>query len=115
MLAFIIIGSFIVAGIFDLTLRKKLNIEKNEKFMDQYLNKKHFFFEVLLGIVLLTIITANGYTGQSLYVLLFLMFSVLFVIRSAIEFVFLREKRKHIISLTYTTICLLCAFIIFLL
>ncbi len=115
MLALIIISSFIVAGILDLTLRKKLNIEKNEKFMDQYLNKKHFFFEVFLGIVLLTIITGNGYTGKNLYVLLFLLFSILFVTRSAIEFIFLRKKRKHIISFTYTIVCLLCALIIFLL
>lgn len=109
MIALIIILSFFIAGILDLNLRKKLNIEKNSKFMDQYLNKTHFFFEVIFSLIFLTVITTNGFSGKYMYILLFLFFSVLFVLRSAVEYIFLREKRKHIISFVYTFISLLCA------
>ncbi|MEO4052912.1 DUF4181 domain-containing protein [Solibacillus sp. CAU 1738] len=115
MIVSIIFASFIAAGIMDLTLRKKLNIEKNEKFMDQYISKKHFIFEIVLIVLFLTGISTNGYSGKYLYMLLFLFFSVLFVIRAAVEFIFLRDKRKHIISFAYTMICLLCALAIVLL
>ena len=53
-------------------LRKKFNIEKNEKFSDQFLSKGHMIFEILLCIVFLTTISANAIIGKQLYILLFL-------------------------------------------
>ena len=44
MLVSVLIGTFVAATILDLFLRKKLNIEKNEKFSDQFLNKGHMLF-----------------------------------------------------------------------
>ena len=110
----ILIGGFIAAGVLDMMLRKKYTIEKNEKFMDQYLNKAHLVLEVLACAVFMSAISINGYTGVTLYVLLFLFCAVIFVFRGAAEFIFMRPKRKHLISFTYTTICLLCSACIFL-
>ena len=114
MLLPIIIGGFIAAGVFDMMLRKKFTIEKNEKFMDQYLNKGHLVLEVLACAVFMSAISINGYSGVTLYVLLFLFFAVIFVFRGAVEFIFMRPKRKHLISFTYMIICLLCSVCIFL-
>jgi len=41
----VLVGAFAAAAILDLYLRKKFNIEKNEKFLDQFLSKGHMIFE----------------------------------------------------------------------
>ena len=107
MLVSVLIGTFVAATILDLFLRKKLNIEKNEKFSDQFLNKGHMMFEILLCIVFLTTIAGNAITGKQLYILLFLFFAALYAIRALFERLLQREKRKYIISLTYVTICII--------
>lgn len=115
MLISIIIGGFLAAGLIDLSLRKKFNIEKNQKFLDQYFNKSHLVIEVLACILFMTAVTGNGYTGKSLYILLFLFFAVIFVSRGAVEFIFLRSKRKHLISFSYMVICLFVSLFLLLL
>ena len=45
MLVSVLVGAFATAAILDLYLRKKFNIEKNEKFLDQFLSKGHMIFE----------------------------------------------------------------------
>ena len=107
MLVSLLIGAFAAATILDLFLRKKLNIEKNEKFSDQFLSKGHMMFEILLCVVFLTMISVNAITGKQLYILLFLFFATLYAIRALLERLLQREKRKYIISLAYVTICLI--------
>ena len=51
MLVSVLVGAFAAAAILDLYLRKKFNIEKNEKFSDQFFSKGHMIFEILLCIV----------------------------------------------------------------
>ena len=107
MLVSVLIGAFAAAAILDLVLRKKFNIEKNEKFSDQFLSKGHMLFEILLCIVFLTTISANTIIGKQLYILLFLFFATLYAIRALLERLLQREKRKYIISLAYVTICII--------
>ncbi|MEK4229129.1 DUF4181 domain-containing protein [Solibacillus sp. FSL H8-0538] len=109
MLIAIIIGGFILTGMIDLWLRKKFKIEKNHKFLDQYLNKKHFVFEALACVLFMTFISGNGYTGKDLYFLLFLFFACIFITRAAVEIIFMRAKRKHLISFAYTGVSMLCS------
>ena len=107
MLVFVLVGAFAAATILDLYLRKKFNIEKNEKFSDQFLSKGHMLFEILLCIVFLTTISANAIIGKQLYILLFLFFAILYAIRALFERLLQREKKKYIISLAYVTICII--------
>ena len=107
MLVSILIGTFAAATILDLFLRKKLNIEKNEKFSDQFLNKGHMIFEIVLCVVFLTTISANAITGKQLYILLLLFFAALYAIRALLERLLQRDKKKYIISLAYVTICMI--------
>ena len=107
MLVSVLVGAFAAATILDLYLRKKFNIEKNEKFLDQFLSKGHMVFEILLCIVFLTTISVNAITGKQLYILLFLFFATLYAIRALLERLLQRDKKKYIISLAYVTICLI--------
>ena len=107
MLLSVLIGAFAAAAILDLYLRKKFNIEKNEKFLDQFLNKGHMVFEIVLGIVFLLMVSVNAITGKQLYILLFLFFAALYAIRAILERLFQREKKKYIISLMYVMICII--------
>ena len=107
MLVSVLVGAFAAAAILDLVLRKKFNIEKNEKFSDQFLSKGHMIFEIVLCIVFLTTISANAMTGKQLYILLLLFFAALYVIRALLERLLQREKKKYIISLAYVTICII--------
>lgn len=115
MLVSIIIGGFIATGILDLVLRKKFKIKKNERFMDQFVNKKFFLFELFLYIMFLASVSMRGMEGKYLYIMLFLFFSVVFVLRAFAEYVFRKEERKYIISFAYLAVCLLCALFILLL
>lgn len=110
MLVTILIGAVIVAGVFDLYLRKRFAIEKNEKFTDQFINKKHMLFEIIACVFFLSFISASGTTGKQLYFLVFLFFAMLYAIRTLLERLFYKEKKKYIISFVYVCICLVCAF-----
>lgn len=110
MLVTILIGAVITAGIFDLYLRKRFNIEKNEKFTDQFINKKHMLFEIIACVFFLTFISASGMNGKQLYLLVFLFFAMLYAIRTLLERLLYKEKKKYIISIVYVSICLVCAF-----
>ena len=107
MLLSVLVGAFATAAILDLVLRKKFNIQKNEKFSDQFLSKGHMLFEILLCIVFLTTISANAITGKQLYILLLLFFAALYAIRALLERLLQRDKKKYIISLAYVTICII--------
>ncbi|WP_431029953.1 DUF4181 domain-containing protein [Lysinibacillus sp. LZ02] len=109
MLASLVIGAFIAAGILDLLLRKKFSIETNKKFSDQFLNKGHMVFEILIGVAFLMFISTSGVVGKQLYILLFLFFAMLYAVRALLERLLQREKKKYIISLMYVTICLVCS------
>lgn len=102
MLLIIIFIGFVLLGVLDLTLRKKFNIEKNEKFMDQYINRKHFIFEIWLCAMFLLLVSIKGIVGIPLYVLLFIFFSLVFAIRALLEYIFKKESKRHIISIAYT-------------
>ena len=107
MLVFVLVGAFAVATFLDLFLRKKFNIEKNQKFSDQFLSKGHMIFEILLCVWFLTTISINAVTGKQLYILVFLFFAGLYAIRALFERLLQREKKKYIISLSYVTICII--------
>ncbi|KGR81714.1 DUF4181 domain-containing protein [Lysinibacillus odysseyi] len=106
----ILIGAVIAAGIFDLYLRKKYKIEKNEKFTDQFVNKKHMIFEIIACVFFLAFLSASGATGKQLYFLVFLFFAMLYAIRTLLERLLYKEKKKYIVSLVYVMICLVCSF-----
>ena len=108
----IILVGFVIIGIADLKLRKKYNIEKNEKFMDQYINRTHFIVEIWLYALLLFLITVKGLVGIPLYFMLFIFFAFICSIRAFLEFVFRRETKRHIISIAYTAIGFIAAFLI---
>ncbi|MEK4629193.1 MAG: DUF4181 domain-containing protein [Solibacillus sp.] len=105
MLIVIVIVSFIAAGIIDLKLRKKFSIEKNEKFMDQYIGFLHLFLEVILCLLFLSFVTVNFFDQKTIYALLFAFIMLLFAIRGLLEFLFRRQKRRHILSFTYVVLC----------
>lgn len=105
MLIVVIIAAFIGAGLLDLNLRKKFNIEKNEKFMDQYVGRWHFLLEIVLCFLFLSFVTVNLFDQITLYSLLFAFIMVLFMVRGLLEFWFRREKRRHIISFSYVGLC----------
>ena len=107
MLVSVLVGAFAAAAILDLVLRKKFNIEKNEKFSDQFLSKGHMLFELLLCVVFFTTISANAITGKQLYILLLSFLAVLYAIRALLERLLQRDKKKYIISLAYVTICMI--------
>ena len=110
-LVIIIIG-FIILGIADLKLRKKYGIEKNEKFMDQYLNRAHFLVEIWLYAMFFFLISVKGIVGIPFYFLLFIFFALIFSIRALLEYVFRRKTKRYIISLTYTAVGIVAAFLI---
>ena len=105
MLIVVVIAAFIGAGLLDLNLRKKFNIEKNEKFMDQYVGIWHFLLEIVLCFLFLSFVTVNLFDQVTLYALLFAFIMVLFIVRGLLEFWFRREKGRHIISFTYVGLC----------
>ena len=109
MLIVIVIVAFIGAGMLDLKLRKKFNIEKNEKFMDQYVGIWHLFLEVFLCFSFLSFVTVNLFDQTTIYALLFAFIMLLFMIRGLFEFLFRREKRRHILSFTYVALCAVCS------
>lgn len=105
MLIAIVIVSFIAAGIVDLKLRKKFSIEKNEKFMDQYVGKWHFLLEVVLIIMFLSYMSVDYFDQTTIYSLLFAFLMLLFALRGFFEYLFRKDKRRHILSFTYTGLC----------
>lgn len=109
MIVIVFIVGFIIAGIADLKLRKKYNISKNEKFMDQYINKKHFLFEIFLSMLFVANIAMRGYSGKYLYFMLFLFFAFIFSVRMILEYIFIKQERRFIVSLAYTIVCIACA------
>ena len=112
MFLIIILVGFVVIGIADLVLRKKYNIEKNEKFMDQYINRTHFLVEIWMYGIFLLLISLKGTVGIPLYFLLFIFFSLVSSIRAMLDYVFRRETKRHIISLVYTAVGFIAAFLI---
>lgn len=109
MLIFIVIVALFAAGMLDLKLRKKFNIEKNQKFMDQYVGIWHLFLEVFLCFMFLSFVTVNVFDQKTIYALLMAFIMVLFMIRGFLEFLFRRELRRHIISFTYVALCAVCS------
>ena len=110
----IIIVGFIILGIADLKLRKKYRIEKNEKFMDQYINRTHFIVELWMYAMFLLLISVKEIVGIPFYFLLFMFFALVFSIRAMLDFVFRRKTKRHIIALAYTAIGFVAAFLILL-
>lgn len=110
----IILICFILLGILDVVLRKRLNIERNERFMDQYIGRKHLIFELWLVVMFLVFATVKGLTGIPLYVILFLFFAMVFSIRALLEYVFKKQSKRHIISIMYTVVGLIAAILILL-
>ncbi|MEG0385925.1 DUF4181 domain-containing protein [Solibacillus cecembensis] len=104
LIAILVIG-FIAAGLIDLKLRKKFNITKNEKFLDQYVGTWHFVLEAFLCVLFMTFITANLFEQKVIYVLLFAFIMLLFSIRGLLEFLVKRTNRRHILSFTYAVLC----------
>ena len=112
MFIWIILISFIIIGILDVSLRKRLNIPKNERFMDQYVGRKHFIIELWLCIMFLVLVTVRQLSGIQLYVVLFLFIALVFAIRSLAEYVFRKQEKRHYISLIYTFVSLICSIMI---
>lgn len=110
----IILVGFIVLGIADLILRKKYGIEKNEKFMDQYISRSHFIVEIWMYVMFLFLVSIKDLVGIHLYFLLFIFFALVFSIRTMLDYVFRRETKRHIISLAYTVVGLVAAILILL-
>ena len=104
LIAIVIIG-FIAVGMIDLNLRKKFNIEKNIKFMDQYVGVWHLVLEIFLCLLFLWYMTGNAFNEGTIYSLLIAFIMVLFALRGLFEFLLKREKRRHIISFTYVGLC----------
>lgn len=109
----IIVIVFVVMGLLDLKLRKKFGIARNEKFMDQYVNFTHFTLEAFACVIFMTYITGTGLTGAVLYSQLFLFLAVFFGSRALMEYVYLRPKRKHLMSAGYTAVCAVCSIVFF--
>lgn len=109
MLITIIFSSFAILGITDLLLRKKYNIERNEKFMDQYVNRTHIIIEIWFYVMFLLLVSFKGLVGIPLYVILFIFFALIFAIRAFLELIFKRQSKRYIISLMYTGIGLIGA------
>ena len=114
MFLFIILVGFIILGIVDLKIRKKYNIQKNERFMDQYVNRSHLIVEIWLYVMFFFLITLKGIVGIQLYFLLFIFFALVFSIRTLLDYVFRRETKRHIIALVYTAVGFVTAFLILL-
>ena len=109
---FIVLVGFIILGIADLKLRKKYNIQKNERFMDQYVSRSHFLVEIWLYVMFFFLITLKEIVGIQLYFLLFIFFALIFSIRAMLDYVFRRETKRHIIALVYTAVGFVTAFLI---
>lgn len=105
MLIAVVIVGFFIAGMIDLKLRKKYNIEKNSRFMDQYVGKWHVLLEVLLCLLFLAFVTKYVFDQKTTSILLFFFITVLFVIRGLLEYLFRKDKKRHIISFTYVGLC----------
>ena len=80
--------------------------------MDQYINRAHFIVEIWMYAMFLFLISVKEIVGIPLYFLLFIFFALIFSIRAMLEFLFRRETRRHIISLTYTAVGFVAAFLI---
>lgn len=104
LIAILVIG-FIAAGLIDLKLRKKFNITKNEKFLDQYVGVWHFVLEAFLCVLFMTFMTVNLFEQKAVYALLFAFIMLLFTIRGLLEFLVKRNNRRHILSFTYALLC----------
>lgn len=114
MFILIILVGFIALGIADMWLRKKYEIERNEKFMDQYINRTHFIVELWLVVMFLVFATLRGLQGIQLYFVLFMFFALIFAIRALLEYVFKKSSKRYIISLMYTFVGLIVAILILL-
>ncbi|ATP39717.1 hypothetical protein CSE16_06430 [Solibacillus sp. R5-41] len=104
LIAILVIG-FIAVGVIDLKLRKKFNIPKNEKFLDQYVGIWHFTLEAFLCVLFMMFMTVNLFEQKAIYVLLFAFIMFLFTLRGLLEYVFKRKNRRHILSFTYAVLC----------
>ncbi len=113
MLIAVVIAGFFIAGMIDLKLRKKYNIEKNIKFMDQYVGKWHLLLEVLLCLLFLAFVTMYAFDQKTTSILLFIFIMVLFVIRGLLEYLFRKAKKRHVISFTYVGLCAVITIAIF--
>lgn len=113
MAGLVIIVAFVVTGLIDLKLRKKFNIARNEKFMDQYVNFTHFTLEAFGCVIFMTYITGTGLTGPTLYSQLFLFLAFFFATRALAEYVYFRPQRKHVMSGGYTVVCAVCSIVFF--
>ena len=105
MLIIIVIIGLVIVGMFDLKLREKYNIEKNVKFMDQYIGFRHLLLEVFLCLLFLWYVTGNAFDKGTTIALLFGFIALLFTIRGLFEFSLKREKRRHMISFMYVGVC----------
>ena len=112
MFLFIILVGFIILGIADLKLRKKYGIKKNEKFMDQYINRAHLIVEIWMYAMFFILISVKNIVGIPFYFLLFIFFALVFAIRALLDYVFRREMKRYIISLMYTAVAFIAAFLI---
>ena len=110
----IAIVGFIILGIADVRLRSKYNIERNERFLDQYVNIKHFIFELWLIVMALFVMMGRGIEGKQFYVVLFIFFALVFAIRALFDYMFRKASKRHIISLMYTFVFLFVALFILL-
>lgn len=105
LLIVIVIAAFIASSMLDLKLRKKFNIEKNQKFMDQYVGIWHLFLEGILCVFFLLFITLNLFDQGTIYAFLFAFIMLLFIVRGLLEFWFRNDKKRHVLSFTYVGLC----------
>lgn len=105
MLITIVLVGFLIVGVADLKLRKKYNIEKNVKFMDQYIGFWHLILEVFLCLLFLWYMTGHLFDRGTTMVVLFAFIALLFTLRGLFEFILKREKRRHLISFMYVGLC----------
>ena len=105
MLITIVLVGFLIVGVVDLKLRKKYNIEKNVKFMDQYIGLWHLLLEVFLCLLFLWYMTVHLFDRGTTMSLLFAFIALLFSLRGLFEYILKREKRRHLISFMYVGLC----------
>ncbi|WP_083998394.1 DUF4181 domain-containing protein [Caryophanon tenue] len=105
----ILVGAFLAAVILEVMIRKRITVAKNERYQDQYINKKHMFAEILLLVMYLTILSSATFNEKTLYAFLFLFLAIMFIIRAFLDFVYRNAHNRHYISAMYVVICLVGA------
>lgn len=105
----ILIGAFIAAIIFEIMIRKRVVVAKNEAYKDQYVNKKHMVFEFLLMVMYLFILSVSTFNEKTLYAFLFLFIAIMFLVRAFLDFVFRKAQNRHYISVMYVVVSLVAA------